>query len=124
MRAGDLRHRVTLQRPVESREASGEILTVYQDYLTVWAAIEPISGREYFAAQQVQSDATARIRIRYRPGINERLRVRHSHGGSPSIVDLYDVEAVIEKDARRDELILMVRKRGADGFRTVGANGE
>lgn len=39
------------------------------------ASIEPISGREYWTASQSQGEASVRIIIRYRDGVNSRMRV-------------------------------------------------
>ena len=40
------------------------------------ASIEPISGKEYFLAQQVQSSTTHRIRCRWRPGVKSTQQIR------------------------------------------------
>jgi SPP1 family predicted phage head-tail adaptor len=40
---------------------------------TVWSAVEPLRGREFFSAQAVNSEVTTRIRIRYRPGIDRTM---------------------------------------------------
>lgn len=69
MKAGALRHRVTIQRltagsPQQkpSGEADMDWATLYQN---VPAAIEPLRGRELYAAQEHHSEATVRIRIRW-----------------------------------------------------------
>lgn len=41
----------------------------------VWASIEPISGKEYFIAEQVKSEATVKIIIRHDPCIKDRMVV-------------------------------------------------
>jgi SPP1 family predicted phage head-tail adaptor len=59
METGQLRHQVTIQAqdsPVV-RNAAGEQELTYSDVETVWAAIEPASGREFYAAEQVQAEA-------------------------------------------------------------------
>jgi len=47
------------------------------DFDTVWAAVEPIRGREYFAAAAVNAESTIRVRIRYRKGITSDMRVKY-----------------------------------------------
>lgn len=63
--SGRLNQRVTLQSPAGSRDALGERVTTWTDVATVWAAIEPLSTRETFAAAQAQSEATHRVTVRY-----------------------------------------------------------
>ncbi|WP_110693293.1 phage head closure protein [Salinicola halophyticus] len=67
MQAGKLKQRVTLMRPVEGpKDKYGQATTEFEKIATVWASVEPLRGREFFAAQQVNSEITTRIRIRYR----------------------------------------------------------
>lgn len=100
MRAGDLRHRVTIQYAVETQNSYGEPVASWQDVATVWAAVEPLRGREYFDAQATQARVDHRIRIRYRAGITPRMRVLF---GSR----VFEIQAVIEPESRRRELHLM-----------------
>lgn len=118
MQAGKLRNKVTLQSRVLTPNAVNEEVATYVDLVDVFASIEPIQGREFFAAQQVQADVTTRIRIRFRADAVPTMRVRYitSHD-SPQTIDYYDVEAVMHTNELRRETILMCRKRYADGFR-------
>lgn len=76
--AGKLRHRVTIQRQAQSRDAaSGDVKVSWSDVATVWAAVEPLSVREFIAAQANQSQITARITIRYRSGLTADMRILH-----------------------------------------------
>lgn len=120
MRAGDLRDRVTIQRNLDARSGSGAVLDQFEDWLTrIAAKVENITGGERWAQAQPIADVTTRIRIRYRAGLTPKMRVKHERGsGSPTLVDLYDVEAVIPADSRSVEVFLMCRKRDAEGFRT------
>lgn len=77
MQAGKLRHRVTLQRYEETRDDMGAVIETWVDVATVWAAVEPLSVREFISAQAGQSEISARITIRYRPGIDATMRVLH-----------------------------------------------
>lgn len=81
MRAGILRHRITFQHPAKVQDpASGEMVDGWIDApgaIGVPAAIEPLSAREFIAAQASQSEVTARITIRYRPGISAAMRILH-----------------------------------------------
>ena len=54
MRSGMLRHRVTLQRFQQGQDAYGGPVETWEDVAIVWASLEAMSGREYFASQQTQ----------------------------------------------------------------------
>ncbi|MCG3168188.1 MAG: hypothetical protein POELPBGB_03988 [Bacteroidia bacterium] len=98
--AGALRHRVILQTVTETRDAVGGVVESWATTATVWAAVEPLRGREFFQARAEQAGVDTRIRVRYRTGLTPKMRV--SWG-----THTYDIEAVIEPDSRRRELHLM-----------------
>lgn len=62
--AGRLDKRLELQEPVVLRGLSGEDRVQWTTRATVWAAIEPVRGREYVVQDQVRSDIDTMIRIR------------------------------------------------------------
>lgn len=105
---------------METQNSTGEVEVTYEEAFTSWVSIEPIAGREFFTSQQVQADVTTRIRMRFRAGVTETMRFIHviDHG-SPDVADVYDIEAVLpDSKSGRRELVLMCRKRGADGNRS------
>lgn len=75
--AGKLRHQVRIERPVVGRDENGGTVTTWDLVAAVWAAIEPLSVREFIAAQSTQSFITARITIRYRDGLTADMRILH-----------------------------------------------
>lgn len=78
MRAGKLRHRVALQQKMQTQDpATGELLDDWVTFATVWASVEPLSAREFIAAQAGQSEITARVVLRYRDGITAEMRLVH-----------------------------------------------
>ena len=100
MRAGDLRHRVTIQQKSVVRDTYGEEDVTWTDVATVWGSVEPLQGREFIEAKQTQAEITTRIRMRYRSGILPEMRaVWDGH--------IYDIEAVIDVGGRKRELHLM-----------------
>lgn len=75
MIAGKLRHRVTIQKPGRTQDpVTGEIKNGWTDVATVWASVEPLSVKEFIAAESGQSEVTTRITIRYRQGITAKMR--------------------------------------------------
>ena len=100
MRAGRLRHRAELQQSTETRDAYGSGILTWTTTTTVWAAIEPLSGKEYFSQSQTQNEAGVRIVIRYYSGIDETWRL--VSGGKT-----YVIESVINENERDRMMVLM-----------------
>lgn len=105
MKAGSLRHRVTIQSKddSQSQDAYGSEAPTYTNWATVWAEIEPLTGREFLAAKQITAEVTTRIKIRYRSGILPEWRVMFG-----SIY--YDILSVIHKEEREREIHLMCQE--------------
>lgn len=66
MKAGKLRHRVTIQRLSDGVQdpMTGDIVSAWVDLKTVWASVEPLSVREFIQAGASQSEVTTRITMR------------------------------------------------------------
>lgn len=64
MGAGRYRHRITIESSSAVLNGFGEETLTWSTYMTAWAAIEPLRGREYMEAKQVQADVDTRIRLR------------------------------------------------------------
>ena len=105
MRAGDLDQRVTLQRREEGEDEAGQPYSGWVDVASYWAAVEPLRGREYLAAQAIATETTTRIRMRYVPGIDSAMRVQHG-------ADTYGIDACIHVKSARQELQLMCKRVG------------
>lgn len=76
---GELRHRITIQRPIQQQDPeTGQLTTNWVNVATnIAAAIKPSSVREFVAAQAMQSQVTTRIVIRYRAGLTAQMRILH-----------------------------------------------
>ncbi|MBD2782858.1 phage head closure protein [Xenorhabdus szentirmaii] len=75
MRAGRLRHRVTIEKQTSSRTPSGSVIREWSDVASVWAEVRPISGRELVASGAVLTEVTIRIWLRYRADITTSHRI-------------------------------------------------
>lgn len=100
MRAGELRKRVLIQQRSTGQDTSGGQLTTWSDVATVWAAIEPMSGRELINAAAAQSEATHTVLLRYRPGIVPAMRINYQSR-------LFDIKAVLDENERHRMLTLI-----------------
>lgn len=106
--AGALDQRITLQQRAAGVDALGQEAAAWTDAVTVWAAAEPLRGREYFAAAQTQSAVDVRFRIRWRAGVAASMRVLWRGVA-------HDITAVIEPRGARQELELMCTSGVKDG---------
>lgn len=75
LNAGPLDQRITIQSRVTARNAMGENAHGWEELDTVWARAEPLRGREWFAAGQMQATADVRFTIRYRTDVDATMRV-------------------------------------------------
>ena len=75
MRAGQLRHRISIQSVGSTVDDYGDLSNSWSTDATVWARISPISGNEEKIASQLTGVETHRIRIRYRSGVTAHNRV-------------------------------------------------
>ncbi len=79
------------------------------EWARVWAGIEPLSARDFIAAQAVQSEVTARIVIRYREGVTAAMRIKHAGR-------LYTIHGVLpDAKSGREYLTLPVSEGVNDG---------
>ena len=103
MKAGDLDQRVTVERLQGGVDELGQPLPdTWAPVFTAWAEVSPLVGREYLAAAALVAEVTARIRMRYRPGVTSQDRV--IHGGT-----VYGVTSVADVRSGGRELVLMCR---------------
>jgi len=124
MRTGPLNKRVKIQRRIEAQNEFKETEISYSDWEEVWASIEPASGREYIAAQQISSDVTTKIRIRHLEGVTRKMRVVYERvAGSPTEIAVYEIDNVLRMNEGRREMWLMCREIDSEGFRVDGSNG-
>jgi SPP1 family predicted phage head-tail adaptor len=101
MRSGPLRHQIVIEEVTETRDSYGGVVETWSTFATVWASVGPIIGREYFASQQVQSEVTHKIRIRYLSGVTTKMRVAFDSR-------VFNIESVLNVDERDTEMVLMV----------------
>lgn len=100
-RASNYRHRITFQKNTSTRGTTGEVVKVWALYATRRASVEPLSGRELFAAQQVQSETSVRIKVRYDDAL-AAVDVRDYQITFNS--KTYDIESVINQFEANKEI--------------------
>lgn len=102
VKAGKLRHRVTIQQLVAGspqKTPMGAPDKQWADVATLWADVRPLQGRALFLAQQALSKVNTEIEIRYYAGVTAAMRVKHG-------TTYYNIEAVIDPEQRHIRLLL------------------
>lgn len=106
----DLTRQIIIQHRADVANSHGEPVPTWSALHTgVWAQKQPIRGREYFAAGQMQTPADVRFRIRYQVGITAAMRVVDA--GQPFDI----VGEPIDVDGARITLELMCTTGVRDG---------
>lgn len=93
MRAGDLRHRITIQEETATPDGMGGETLAWGDQCTLWAAIWPLSAKESLGSMKLELKVTHRVRIRYRPGITSKNRIKMG-------VRFFDIVSLINYEER------------------------
>lgn len=113
MQAGKLRHRIDIEEFTQVRDPdTGEFAE--PAWVAKWpkcpARVEPLSARDLVAAKAAQSEATARMVIRYRPGVLPTMRIIYRG-------QVYSIEGPpLEDDKSGQEyLTILVSKGVKDG---------
>lgn len=99
MRAGQLRHRVTIQQRTDADDGAGGLTITWTPLTVLWASVAPQTGRETIAARQVTPAMTHLVRLRYYAGLTTKHRV---------VLDgrALDILAIQNVEERNRELVL------------------
>lgn len=74
-------HRIRPQVKLVTKNPLGEEVVTWSDAIQdtpdngVWGEVQPIRGREFFAAAATQYAADVRVLLRYRPGLTREHRL-------------------------------------------------
>ena len=103
IRAGSLDKRVTIQTRNETDDGAGGQTIVYADLATVWASIEPGTGREFVAAQQLQPELSHIVTIRYRSDVTAKHRIKYVSNG---VARSFAIHIPVDPLERHEQLVL------------------
>lgn len=101
--AGKNRHYISIQDPTETRDSYGEPVLSWSTYHNAWASIEPLKGTEYWLSQQVNAEITSKVTIRYKSGINPKMRIVYGN-------HTYRILSVVNEYEKNDKMIMMVEE--------------
>jgi len=99
MNIGRMRHRITIQEPIESKGAMGGTEKTWVKFHECWADIRELAGREQVIDAQLTSKLVATCFIRYKANIDSSMRIVHDS-------NIYQIESVINKDGKKKMLEL------------------
>jgi SPP1 family predicted phage head-tail adaptor len=104
MRAGRLRHQLTIQRPNGgTRDAAGKRITTYADVATdVWGRVEPLSSNDIYNAAQYNAQTTHSVTIRWSEEISEIESSWRVLFGVRTFV----IDGIMNTDERNREIVL------------------
>ena len=109
-----LRHRIWIQQLQAVEDSAGEIQTdtgepimEWANVAEVWAAIEPLSARQFLAAQAQQSKVSCLITIRHRSDIDPAMRLYHEYKNA-----YYNLEGILPDKESGLEYLTLVCSEG------------
>lgn len=92
---------VSLQRRATGQGPRGQALESWQTVVqSMWAGVEPMRGRDYFAAGQMQVPTDVRVVIRWRAGVEPGMRIVDGD-------QVYEIVMPVDVGGRRVTLELM-----------------
>jgi SPP1 family predicted phage head-tail adaptor len=104
IRAGSLNRLVTFERRDSATNEFNEQVGDWVEVARAYAQIVSLTGREFFASLQEQSDVTARVIVRYTP----QLAALKTTDRIVTAERIYDIQAVLNPDGRSRELHILV----------------
>jgi len=124
IRAGQLRHAVQIMNLASEQDTFGGPVTADATvFATVPAKIEAVNGREMYAAQQVVSQVTHRVTVRWLAGVKAKMDVWFTENiGSPAVpvTRKFQILDVQNPDEKHHVLWLMCIERNDSAYEVAG----
>jgi SPP1 family predicted phage head-tail adaptor len=111
--AGNLSRRVTIQARTPSQDTFGAQSATWSDLATVWASIEPLTGRELMNAQTLATEISHRITLRYQSAFANPKTVaayRAVYGAR-----VFDIHASTNESENNERITLLAAEGLTDG---------
>lgn len=103
MHIGLLDKIIQIQRQTLERDTYGQQFETWINLTTVYANIKPLVGKEYLTAQQISTELTHDVTIRYRRDVLPKMRIKYNNR-------LFEIHSAIDSDERREWLFLKCRE--------------
>jgi SPP1 family predicted phage head-tail adaptor len=108
MRAGLLRHRVTIQQATTTTNERGAKVPGWEDVATVWADVRTPTGRERTANETTVATLTHVVTVRYRRDVTAAHRIKWDER-------VLSLLATPDPDNRRRMLVCQCQEITGDG---------
>ncbi len=104
--AGALKQRIRVERPNTTKDRLGGPTRTWINVATVWADIQPLSGREAVIANRLSAQITHQITVRYQPVFDNPQQVAQMRVLYRSRI--FNIHSALNDDEQRVALILLV----------------
>lgn len=111
MRTGKLRHRIAIQRYTVIENELGDQIEYWDTIAHAWAAIEPISGQEFWEAARIAAEVTHKVTMRP-PGVT----IKQVSPADRIVFGsrILEIESILDIEERGRELVLLCKENLAD----------
>lgn len=107
MKAGKLRHEVTIQSNSKSNDSYGQAVSSWSTFASTYAHIENLKGAELIQAQSVESRINTKITIRWVGGVRSNMRVSNTYSGETHYYNIVNIDRVNEIE---ETIVLMCER--------------
>lgn len=104
IRIGEMRHRVSIQKQTKSRDGFGDPKDVWREVVSRRSSVEPLVGREFFAAQERGAKVTTKLRMRYVAGVVPSMRIVWDNRW-------FDIVSAQQVKGKKHELLIIADER-------------
>jgi len=111
-----LNRKITIKQPSTGQDSWGQPLTTWTTLYSPWAQVTTLpraqSGAEQITGDQLISAVTYLFKVRFKEGVNSKMRVEERFQG---VTTVYDIKQVQVDIAGRDYMILVCQAGGLQG---------
>lgn len=100
---GAYRHIIDFEKIVDIKNEYGEVNKEWTTFFTTRASIRPISGREFYQAESINSEVTHKVNLRYIEGIKSDMRIKFGNR-------VFEIISVINFEERNIELQVLCKE--------------
>ena len=102
MNAGELNHKITIQKRSVIKDADGYEVEAWSDLCNYWASANEMGSKELYYAQKTFAESTAVFVLRYTQRVTMKMRVKYDN-------KLYEIIG-LTPDGKRTELRISARE--------------
>lgn len=101
MRSSLLRHLISFEEQVETKNSIGEIKNEWLSLvLREYVQIIPLKGDEKYQSKSLNTEVNHKIRLRYRTGLDSKMRIVYG-------TRIFEIDSIINLGERNKELHIM-----------------